>query len=418
MEVTVERKVGIKDLLACKKYVTLLCANVISRFGDSLDSIAYAWMVYVLTGSKLLMGTLFAFNFIPNIVFSFFSGVLADHFPKKRTIMISDFGRGTMVSLTALLLLTGYLRPWHLFVFTIVNSTFETFSNPARGSLLPMILPKKLFINAMSFSSASSSFAELLGMALAGFIIGILGISGAIFIDGATFFMSCLLIGTIKLEEDTGRSEAITVKTYIKNFAQGFNFVKKHKFIRVAIFLGAVCNFSLAPFNVLQPVYVKDILKTGAEGMSIIGIGFSLGMIFGGLLMGQICQKFKKSQLIVTAFIVMGVSYALLGLPGTVAIPFIKPVYLAGLICLLFGFFIPVASAPAQSYSMENTPKEMMGRVNAFSSMLVLCALPLGSFLTGVVSEYVSIPVLFIAMGCLIAVTALVLFTDKEFRSI
>ncbi|MDV3425774.1 MAG: MFS transporter [Bacillota bacterium] len=418
MEAAVEKKSGIKELLTYKKCVTLLCANVVSRFGDSLDSIAYAWMVYVLTGSKLLMGTLFAFNFIPNIVFSFFSGVFADIFPKKRTIMISDFGRGAMVSLTALLFLTGYLKPWHLFVFTIVNSTFETFSNPARGALLPMILPKKLFINAMSFLSASSSFAELLGMALAGFIIGVLGISGAIFIDGATFFISCFLIGTIKLEEDTGKQEAVTIKTYTKNFTQGFDFVKKHKFIKVTIFLGAVCNFSLAPFNVLQPVYVKDILKTGAEGMSIIGIGFTLGMILGGLLMGQIGQKFKKSRFIVTGFIVIGVCYALLGLPGTVEIPFVKPVYLAGLICLIFGFFIPVASAPAQSYSMENTPKEMLGRVSAFSSMLVLCALPLGSFLTGVVSEYVSIPVLFAAMGCLTAVTALVLFTDKEFRSI
>ena len=418
METAVEQKIGIRDVFKHKKYVMMLCANVISRFGDSLDSVAYAWMVYVLTGSKLLMGTLFALNFVPNIIFSFFSGVFADHFPKKRTIMISDFGRGAVVSLTALLFLTGRLRPWHLFIFTVINSTFETFSSPARGSMFPMLLPKKLFLNAMSLSSSAASFAELLGMALAGFIIGTLGISGAIFIDGATFFISCFLIGTIKLECDNGKKEVITVKTYFKNFKEGFNFVREHRFIKIAIILAAVCNFCLAPFNVLQAVYVKDILKSGAEGMSILGIGFSAGMILGGLLMGQIGQRFKKSKLIVTGFTIIGICYAMLAIPGILEITYIKPVYAACIICLVFGFFIPVASAPVQSYSMENTPEDMLGRVSAFSGMMVLCALPLGSFLTGVVSEYVPIPVLFIAMGCLIASAALLLFTDREFRSI
>ena len=129
-------KVGIKDLLGIKQYTMFLTSNFISRFGDSLDSIAYGWMVYMLTGSKLLLGTLFAVNAIPSIIISPFAGVLVDRLPKKKVIVIEDFLRGVTVCLTASLFGLGLLRPWHLFLFTILNSTFEAFTKPAGISFL------------------------------------------------------------------------------------------------------------------------------------------------------------------------------------------------------------------------------------------------------------------------------------------
>ena len=78
------KKYGIKDLFSQRVYLFNLIAGLISRFGDSVDSIAYAWMVYTLTGSKLLMGSLFAVNAVPNIIFSPFAGVLVDRFEKNK----------------------------------------------------------------------------------------------------------------------------------------------------------------------------------------------------------------------------------------------------------------------------------------------------------------------------------------------
>ena len=115
MEIVIENKRGkLKQLIGYKDYMLLFIANFISRFGDSIDAIAYSFMVYELTGSKLLMGTLFAVNAIPNIVLSPFAGVIADRFNKKRLITIGYLGRGIMVSITALMLSIGILQPWHL----------------------------------------------------------------------------------------------------------------------------------------------------------------------------------------------------------------------------------------------------------------------------------------------------------------
>lgn len=412
------RKTGISSLLKQKEYVKLLAANAISRFGDSLDAVAYAWMVYVLTGSKVLMGSLFAVNFIPNILFSFFSGVFADRFSKKRTVIICDIGRGVVVCITAILFSINILRPWHLFIFTIFNSTFETFSSPARNSMVPNLIPKELFLTASSFSTSVSSFAELLGAGIAGGVIALLGVSGAILIDSSTFFVSSLLIWFIKFDEKVEDDVKKDEHDYINDFKEGFRFVTSNKLLLVTIFLAAITNFSFAPLNVLSPIYVKDILNYGPEGLSYTGVGLSLGMIIGGLIIGQIGSRFKKSTIVVAGFSFIGICYTLLSLPGLIAFHTIKPIYFSIFMFFLIGLFIPLSAAPSQTYLMENTPKSMLGRVNAFASMVVLCAIPIGSFITGVIAEYVSIPIIFISMGTLITIVAISILMDKDFRAV
>lgn len=410
------KKAGIKELLLHKSYTIFISAHVISRFGDSIDSIAYEWMVYILTGSKLLMGTLLAVNALPNIIFSIFSGVLADRTSKKKLVVSGHFGRGIVVCLTAFLYFTKMLRPWHLFILTFINSTFESFSTPAQNSMIPLILPKDLFLSASSFSTSASTLAQLIGLGAAGFIIGVFGISGAIFIDGLTFFAAGILIFIMKIEEFKANSEAMTFRLYISNLKEGFVFVREHTLILTTILLAALTNFCLAPINVLQAPYVKDILKTGAEGLSYIGIGIMAGMMIGGLLVGQYGSRFKKSILISSGIAMLGFCYALLSFPGYINVSILPPVVIASIICFVLGISLTVSQAPMSAYTLENTPKELMGRVMSLLTMLTLCTTPLGSAMTGVVSEYVPIPLLFLIMGVIIMIFSISLLFNKKFR--
>lgn len=193
-----ERKLG---LFAERNYLILLAAKAISRFGDSLDSIAYSWMVYLLTGSKLLMGTLFAVSIMPNIVLSLFSGVLVDRWSIKRIVVITGAGRGMIVFVTGLMFYLGFLAPWHLFVFAVINSSFEAFSTPAELSLVRKVLPRELLLKGNSFTSAISRTAEIIGLGAAGTIIAWLGISSALWIDAGTFFTSALLLSFLSLRQ-------------------------------------------------------------------------------------------------------------------------------------------------------------------------------------------------------------------------
>lgn len=415
-ELSVSKEAGMKSLFQLPNFMKLTIANFISRFGDSIDSIAYAWMVYKLTGSKLLMGTLFAVNAIPNIVLSPFSGVLADHFEKKKTIVLCDLGRGLIVMLTALLFGFGYLRTWHLFIFTIINSTLETFSAPARTSIMPLILTKEQFLSANALSSSISSFAQLIGLGAAGFLIATINISGAIFVDAVTFIISGFLIFLMAVKGDVKSDRKLDAKDYVSDLKDGFKYILENKLILLTILAAMVTNFSLSPLNVLQPVYVSEILKSGPEVMSYTGIAMLTGVIISGILVGQFGSKFKKSLLITTGFMLVGATYSALSLPELIQLSKLDGIMIAVILFFLFGTALPLVNSTIGTYLLENTKQEILGRVSSLLSMVCLCAAPIGSALTGIVAELTSISVIFIAMGVLIILVSLLLLFNKEFR--
>lgn len=411
----VNKRLGIKGLIQSKNYMVVLIANFISRFGDSVDGIAYGWMVYMLTGSKLLLGTLFAVNAIPNILLGPFAGVFADRLDKKKLITLSYLGRGIMVSLTALLYFIGILRPWHLFIITIFNSTFETLMMPAMTSLMPLVVDEENYLSANSFSTSAFKFAELIGTAMAGAIIALIGISGAIFVDAATFFIAALIMLMLKLKIKKSE-ERLSVKSYISELKIGFNFVKDNKLIRLIITLFAIVNFCLSPVNVMLPIFTKDILQGGPEVLSMIGIAFSLGTILGGIIIGQIGQRFKMTNLIIVGFCLLGIDYALLFLPGMVIQANLVSIALTIFIFFTLGFLIPMVASPISAYMMSKTDKQVLGRVSSFTGMISCCAIPLGSALTGVITEYLSVSSIFLIMGIMISVVALSLNYSKTFK--
>lgn len=128
--VLLQQNQGVRRLAKHKLYLMMVTAKIISRFGDSVDSIAYSWMVYLLTGSELLMGTLYAINFVPGIAFSMFTGVLVDRWSKKKVVIVTNAGRGITVTVTALLYFIGDLQSWHLFILR--SSTLRSNASPRR----------------------------------------------------------------------------------------------------------------------------------------------------------------------------------------------------------------------------------------------------------------------------------------------
>lgn len=410
-----EKKVTIKDLFPYRSYMILLIANFISRFGDSLDSIAYGWMVYTLTGSKLLMGTIFAINAVPNIIFSPFAGTIVDRLKKKNLIIIGYIGRGIVVSLTAFMFMIGILKPWHLFFFTFMNSTFETITGPAHSALIPLMLPNELFLTGNSFSSSAYKFAELIGIGSAGIIISVFKIHGAIFIDAATFFIAAFIMFLIKIQNDNKKNEPITLNSYFSELKGGFLFISKKKLILITIILFAIANFCLAPLNIFMPILVKDVLKGGPELLSVLGIALTIGTILGGLAIGQFGNRFKVSSLIILSFTLLGLNYALLYLPGNVLYG-TSSVLITTVLFSFMGFLLPAASSPIHTYIMTNTPKELMGRVSSVLNMICCSAIPLGSAVAGTFSEYISISVQFLIMGIAIICTSIFIYFNKDFR--
>lgn len=419
----VVEKQGFGQLLKIRPYMIYLSAQAITRFGDSLDSIAYSWMVYMLTGSELLMGTLFAFNFLPGLLFSLFTGTYVDRWPKKLVLMLTYLSRGLMVSITAILYALGSLEVWHLFVFTFINSTLECFSRPAETSIVPRLLPKEKLLTGNSFSTSISRSAELIGLSIAGALIALIGISGTILVDAVTFILAAIIVGFMPNPDAADPAEAgITPtqsveekKTVLGDIKEALLFVKQHTLLLITTVLAMINNFCLAPLNVLQPVYVRETLGAGAGGLSVLGTALLIGMICSGLWIGRFGKSFKKSTLMMSGSILLGIGYFALGIPGH--LPAFR-VESAAVCMFITGFAVSMLNAPISTYLMEVTPRHMLGRISALMAVLCTAAIPVGSVITGFVAEHQSPPMLFMMMGLMMMLPVLFLIRKRSFRAI
>ncbi|QGG57756.1 MFS transporter [Paenibacillus sp. FSL W8-1187] len=412
-----------RALLAHRSFMLLLAARMTSRFGDSIDSIAYSWMVYQLTGSKLMMGSLFALNFVPGILFSLFIGVLIDRIPQKTILVASYAARGLSVAATAALLGLGLLEPWHLFVFTFLNSTLECFATPTETSLVPRLLPKPLLLSGNSLSASLSRSAELAGLAAAGAIIAWTGLAGAILVDASTFLLSALLLLFLAVparpDEDRpspSQDDAGAKKTaYWQDFKLGLSFVRSHSLLILTLMTGALLNVGLIPHNVMGPVYVKDVLHAGPSVLSLLGVCLLTGMILSGLAIGAWGSRFRKSSLIVFGCFLLGASQGLYFLPAAIEW---QPAVIVAALAFSSGAAIPFINTPLSTYMMEVTPAGMLGRVSSLSSMISSALLPVGAIAVGAVGSLVPVETLYLGAGLLMVLPAFFLLTRKSFMKI
>ena len=215
-EVETEKKIGYKDILSQHQYMKVIFANVISRFGDSIDAIAFTWLVYAVTKSAAWTAVIFAMNQLPSVILQPFTGALVERMNKKRIMVLTDIVRGIIVAGMAGLYVAGMITPFILIIFTLIISSVEAFCLPASISLIPKIIEKKYYGFGTSLNSSISNIMQLIGMGMAGIIIGCWGIETAILIDGTTFLLSALITSTVKVKENIEKHGKLEVTGYFE----------------------------------------------------------------------------------------------------------------------------------------------------------------------------------------------------------
>ncbi|MCM1988609.1 MFS transporter [Oceanirhabdus seepicola] len=382
-----------------KAYSKLFTANLISRFGDSLDAIAYSYMVYALTGSKALLALVFLFNVLPSLLISSFAGAAVDFFSKKKIVVLGDILRGSVVTITAILFMRNSLEVWQILMFTFINSVIESFVSPCKFSTIPRLIDEKYYLMVNSSLQSIVKFIELIGMGIAGVLIGTLGIPFVMGVDAITFFISALIILTVKFPVEEKKS--FTFKNYFKSYGEGFKYIFNKKIILTLVLSLALFNFLLTPVSIFMPAYVDELLKMGPEGLSYLGLSLTLGNILGGILAGTFGKKIGYTKMMFIGLFFTGAFYTIFALPGFTTI--ISPKLSAFSSIALIGLAIPFANAALSTISMTIIPKEMLARIGSFLGMFTQSALPLGSLVFGALILTTSLQTLILVTGiCLV----------------
>lgn len=399
MDLVVEKKkLGYKDILKDRNFCLYMIGNLISRFGDSIDTIAYGWMVYEITGSTALMALLFGVNAIPTIVFQPIAGVFVDYKKKKNIIVICQLGRAIVVTITGLMFIFGFIRSYHLFIFTFINSTFEAFATPAGAAAYPLIIEKEKFAYATALQATLSRIVELVGLGVAAGIIALIGIGGGIIVNAASFYICAMFMAIIKYKEEILKKQELNIKVYFGDLKEGFVYLKGNGLIISLCIFGALINILIIPLNTLGVAYVNEALLKGPEVVGMISFSMTGGMLIGGAIYPKVAEKIKGKKLFITAGTILGVSYLLLFL-----VPLIHLSVFLHSSLILITFFVGVSASIlvmiVNVTFMQKTSQEYLGRVAGIFNSMVMVSVPVGSLIVAGLCVFLSTTQLFLVFG-------------------
>lgn len=298
-----------RDILKNADYRKLLFADVISRFGDSVDAMAFSWLTYQFSGSASLSALVMAANRLPTVIFQPLFSPITDRLPKKPVMAICDFIRAALVGIFLLLFLTDSLQAWMFLAFSFIMNMVESFRIPASAGMLPRLVSKDLYKKASSFIRSASMGAELVGTGLAGLII-ILSMGSAFTIDLLTFALSGVLILAIRFREKV--PPQTEQNGYFTELKGGFLYLGKNQ-IFLLLVVGAILFNSIGTIlGAVGTPYISDVFKGGSVAMSLFGVSQTVGMLLAFYFYPKISEKISSRIQFLLAYGGMAVLYGVL----------------------------------------------------------------------------------------------------------
>jgi MFS transporter, DHA3 family, macrolide efflux protein len=278
-----------------------------------------------------------------------------------------------------------------------------------------MLLSKELYKVGSALNQTASRVTELAGLALAGVVVATLGCQGALLIDAATFFLSALIIGFIRIGE-TAPEEKVTLRATYKSLLDGFSLIRSSRVLIAILLIGTLMNFMFVPLNTYGVPFITDYLKGGAEVLSIMNIIIVATLGLGSFLAPKIARISGKTQLIACGLI-EGVSLCAYASGGYVANPFLQyTIVLAA--CAVIGFTAGIVNVVYNAAFLRLVPADYMARLSGISVAILVSSMPLGSLLCAALASALPVPAAIFASGVLSVILYLLLIRVKSLSAL
>ena len=366
-----------KDLVAAlgeRPFRLLFAGRAISDFGDKLVPVALAFAVLELEHSASALGLVFAARMIPMVVLVLVGGVWADRLPRQVVMLVADGVRAVTQALAAALLITGRAEVWHLMVLMAVYGAAQAFFDPASTGLVPQTVSRPRLQQANGLLQLSRSTANVIGPAIGGVLVATVGAGWAFAVDSATFVLSALFLGLLRIERET--REART--RFVADLVEGWREFSSRTWVWVSVTHFAFFHLLvLAPFWVLTPIVAEEELG-GAGAYATILSAMGIGSILGGVL----ALRVEPRRPLAVAFAIILLEVPLyLALAGAAPVALIAAFALGGSVAMNF------ASTLWLTVLQSNIPEHALSRVSSYDWLGSLVFLPAGYMLAGPASE-------------------------------
>ncbi|PEY28318.1 MFS transporter [Bacillus cereus] len=371
-------------------YVIFIVGLLISRIGDSLYTFALPWIAYELTGSAVIMSSLFATGVLPIVLFGPIVGVLVDRWDRRKLMWIADLGCIVVVAFIPILHILGLLQLWHLYVVSFILAILSMLFDVATLTVIPHIAGQSL-TRANSAYQMVNQIASLAGPALAGIIIAIIGGFNALWINVLSFVATLIAVLLLpKMEKNKSIDKAGNLLRNIGNeMKEGFKWLINDR-LNLALSLQAmVGNFGASAILGALMYYLLSTLHLSTEQSGFNYTLIGVGGLLGSIIVVPLEQRFRRGILIpiLLGIGAIGLTYAIW-----------SKSWLAPGIAFGIAMTCNIAwNTIVASVRQETVPTNMQGRVLGFSRVLTRLAMPLGALVGGVISDFNPVAIFILA---------------------
>ena len=368
--------------LRFREFNIFLVIRFILVFGWSMQFIIVEWEVYSLTKDPLSLGLIGLVEVIPAISMALFAGHIVDQREKKRLFVycVTAF---FIVAVGYYFITSPYVYDNYenaqiligIYILVFLGGFIRAFIGPTIFSLVALIVPKKVYPNAATWSSSTWQLAIVLGPAFAGFCIAWIGVHNSMGIVLATIIVGLLLIGFIKKKPVLNPKIGEPIFQSLK---AGLNFVYKTKSILVALSLDMVAVLFGGAIALL-PIYAQDILDVGSEGFGILRAAPAVGSVLMMVASAHIPLTKNAGKKLLFAIFCFGLSIILFGVSDIF--------WLSVFALFMYGLTDGVSMIIRQTILQLKTPDEFRGRVASVNSIFVGSSNELGAFESGVTAK-------------------------------
>jgi len=390
------------ELLKTRSFGLLFSGQAISQIGDSMNKVALLWFVYELTGSAFKMAVIGLLQTIPPLVFGPLIGVYLDRMKKKPVMIWVDLIRTGLVMLIPLLYAMGALTLEWLYLLVFVTSVVSTVFGPALASAVPLLVPRAQLTAANALIQSTSNIGLLIGPAVCGVGIAMIGAPNVLYLDAATFLVSALCLMPMRLHETLQAHVRLADRaTILQDLLVGFRFVfVQHRTVLLLMLTATLYSLGASAFVFLLPVFATQHLDASAVELGWLWSSLGIGMLVASVWLARINQGDlqHRLRLIAAALAVGAVAVCTLGMLQA-------PVMAAALIIVFGGstaVFTPIVWAMLQ----ELTPEPLLGRVFTTFSTGAMASAMAGMAGFGWVADAVGPAASLVGIGVLLLGTA------------
>jgi len=363
--------------LRIRNYRLYFTAQLISVSGTWMQTVAQSWLVLRLTGSGVDLGIVVGLQFLPMLLFGPVGGLVADRINKRRLLYLTQAGGGVLALVLGILVVTHEVQLWQVYVLAAMLGMVNVFDNPARQTFIMEMVGREDLPNAVSLNTVVMNASRVVGPAIGGVIITLVGLGVCFFVNAASYIAVIIGLSMMRSAElhPTG-----TVRRAKGQIRDGFRYVWRTPSLRNTLLAVAVIGIFAYNFTVTLALLAKDTFHGGAGTYSVLTACMGAGAVVGGLLAAHRARP--TPRLLQVLALVFG------GLLGAVAL---APTLATAAVLIVFMGAASIGFIATANASLQlGADPAMRGRVMALYAMAFLGTTPIGAPLVGAIAQWTS----------------------------